>query len=273
MSDVLLLPTNNYASLVTPTASVSFDAEHPLTGLNDMNPARIAKSTSTAAQDIDTDFGSGQSHRIDAVVIINTNLPSSLAGVLFNGADNPANLTAGSADFSVTVPIPVRDVDGHVRGTWVDIRPIVPTEATRTVRAVRLRLPATTTAPWLGEVLFGQLTPLPGYFEHPTDWREVLPSTVHHKTSHFSDLIYERSIKLWDIVAPMTMTRAQAQDVRAMWTAVRGVVRPLVVTMDNIPYLVRWTNLFEPKQLDYNTYRVNFHFTQVSTGPSLVAPT
>lgn len=266
----IILPTYNYAQLVQPTMFLgSYDLLFPIENIRDSKLAKIFKGTILTGSDIDWDFGVGITKSIDGVAIFNHNFVDSFAGVLLNGALVVANLAAGAAVWSTAIPMPVRDFDGHVKGSFVDMRSTI-SDANRLVRAVRLHLPASATVPWIGEIWFGIVTELPKEFRQGITRRPSRPGTITHTTSHGAKIRRSRGVKYWAMVGDMILSKAQALTVQALWDRTRGDTRPIVLVESDVPYLVHWTDFYEYKQIDGDNYQVIFQFEEQSSGPALV---
>lgn len=226
------------------TASFSMtneDADYPAANLEDANPAKVAKSTTTST----------------TITVTTSNL-SVKAVALFN-----TNAVTATVE-GVGVTIPSVDVDGQRIHGWLDRRtsPLGPTTTWDIV------LGRVSGAVWIGHIaLLTDLDPL--NLKYGLQVGRKRPGDTRHETRLGAVIVTGQQIRTRWAKGVVDLEEDETQ-IRNMEASAKGGVLPFILIPDeatNDAWLVRFASEFQLTYSNYGVREMPLSFDELSSGP------
>lgn len=261
---IFTLPTHDVSGLGTLTCSV-VDAAYPLANLVDANPAKPLKFTATSGAVV---WDRGAPEEVQLVAIPHHNLQAGLEVRFQMHASN--DWTGPTVNLAFTIP--AFDKDGFPPRLWLDVKSLVPVQATRTQRWRRLVVVGANGANvQLGEVkiysAYQTLSPRNIKWPLRRAWRK---KNIAHETDYEVETLYRTGSKVELLTADLTTTDAGEQQVLEWWDACDGRGVPFILVPDparNDALLVRWANDVREESHEFlDLHQIPLAWREVSRG-------
>lgn len=225
------------ATITVQTGTI--DAEYPLAGLTDGNPAKPTKLNETSGAFLFT-FGAAQ--RIDLIAIPHHNLTAGLeVRIQGNAAD-----AWGAPTFNALITIPAWRSDGWPVGPWLDLRSD-PNYSVGGFQYWRLAIVGVNAAPvalgqvWLGAE-FRELSPNISWGSQDGEFHKI----TEHETDFGVVLSYDFGLLRRTLSGELDAPDATRDLVLDWWRSSNGRARPFILCPSgdvNEALMVRWADM------------------------------